>query len=166
MSIASPGTVTSSGAVDAVGLIPYKRWDVESQAGLQDRAADAVRYCWGRAEKKIKSPSVLSLLEVLRPIFSLCNFHHRFGAFLPSVENFDSSAFGINEHEAALMDPQQRMLLTAAMEACVEVGSGSIDDGSRLAGILRRDWGVYVGASALDYSRVAARWVWSAIFNP
>ena len=64
------------------------------------------------------------------------------------------------------MDPQQRMLLTVAMEACVEVGSGTIDDGSRLAGILRRDWGVYIGASALDYSRVAARWVWSAILSP
>jgi len=57
------------------------------------------------------------------------------------------------------MDPQQRMLLNAAMEACAEAGTGAANggDGGRLAGVLRRDWGVYVGASALDYSRLATR---------
>ena len=94
----------------------------------------------------------------------------RFGAFLPGIELFDMAAFGIGLNEAALMDPQQRFLLMAAAEACasvafpdnadgpakreMEVGRSRGDD---IAGIPRSNWGVFVGISALDYSRVAAR---------
>lgn len=73
----------------------------------------------------------------------------RFGAFLPGIELFDSSAFAINESEAALMDPQQRLLLMAAAEA-MTVPSHLVP------GVAV---GVFVGASALDYSRLAARCV-------
>ena len=36
----------------------------------------------------------------------------RFGAFLDDVDMFDAPRFGVSSSEAALMDPQQRMLLS------------------------------------------------------
>jgi hypothetical protein len=38
----------------------------------------------------------------------------RFGSFLPGVDAFDSRLFGVSPAEAALMDPQQRLVLEAA----------------------------------------------------
>jgi acyl carrier protein len=77
----------------------------------------------------------------------------RFGAWLPDVAAFDAAAFGIGAPEAALMDPQQRLLLEAFWEAAASSRAGPpvslASDGTR--------WGVYVGISALDYSKLATR---------
>ncbi|GBG00647.1 type I polyketide synthase, partial [Raphidocelis subcapitata] len=76
----------------------------------------------------------------------------RFGSWLPGVAAFDAAAFGIRAPEAALMDPQQRLLLEAFWEAAASGGRGlpaAAGDGAR--------WGVYVGISALDYSKLGAR---------
>lgn len=59
---------------------------------------------------------------------------------------FDPQAFGISPREAGQMDPQQRLLLQVVWEALEDAGLPP----SAVAGT---DVGVYVGASALDYSR-------------
>jgi phthiocerol/phenolphthiocerol synthesis type-I polyketide synthase C len=64
---------------------------------------------------------------------------------IDDVWDFDPDPFGIAPREAAQMDPQQRILLQVAYEAIEDAGL-PFDE---LAG---RNVGVYVGASALDYS--------------
>jgi acyl carrier protein len=116
------------GWIDAVTPVPQARWAPDGAAApLHDRA----------------------------PV--------RFGAFLPGVEAFDASAFGIAGPEAALMDPQQRLLLEALYEAAASHGSS---DNALTTPLLRRagsgggegrggpGWGVYVGISAVDYSKL------------
>jgi phthiocerol/phenolphthiocerol synthesis type-I polyketide synthase C len=66
---------------------------------------------------------------------------------LPDIWGFDPSVFRISPREAQQMDPQQRLLLELAFEACEDGGFAP----SKLAGTAT---GVYVGASALDYSFV------------
>ncbi len=59
---------------------------------------------------------------------------------------FDPQVFGISPREAGQMDPQQRLLLQVVREALEDAGLPP----SAVSGT---DVGVYVGASALDYSR-------------
>ena len=66
---------------------------------------------------------------------------------LPNIWGFDPAVFGISPREAQQMDPQQRLLLELAFEACEDAGFAP----SKLAG---GHTGVYVGASALDYSTI------------
>ncbi len=66
---------------------------------------------------------------------------------LPDIWGFDPSVFRISPREAQQIDPQQRLLLELAFEACEDGGFGP----SKLAGT---QTGVYVGASALDYSTI------------
>ena len=74
---------------------------------------------------------------------------HRAGGFLADAEIFDAAFFGISPREAMLMDPQQRLLLEQAWLALTDAGiSTKVDAGLRI--------GVYVGASASDYSQKAA----------
>ncbi|GAX83383.1 hypothetical protein CEUSTIGMA_g10808.t1, partial [Chlamydomonas eustigma] len=87
----------------------------------------------------------------------------RFGAFLPAIELFDATAFGINEREAALMDPQQRLLLLSAAQAIQDASSEHQSMSSLVAGVPRSKWGVFIGVSALDYSRMASRYCPSSI---
>ncbi|MEW2475411.1 type I polyketide synthase [Micromonospora gifhornensis] len=68
------------------------------------------------------------------------------GAFLDDIAGFDADFFGVTPREAALMDPQQRMVLELAWEALEHAG---IPPG-QLAGT---DTGVYVGVGADDYGR-------------
>ncbi len=75
------------------------------------------------------------------------------------MELFDSAAFGLSESEARFLDPQQRLLLMAAMEVT------NTSSPSRLAaGGPRGACGVFVGASALDYSRMASRCEWAPFY--
>lgn len=56
------------------------------------------------------------------------------------------------------MDPQQRLLLAAFAQAGAPFSLGSSRSTSLAQnGALWREWGVYVGVSALDYHRLAAR---------
>ena len=66
----------------------------------------------------------------------------QFGSFLPDVDRFDSTLFGIMASEAMTMDPQQRLLLQTALEA---FPSGP--------GLVRgRAVGAYVGIGTADYN--------------
>jgi acyl transferase domain-containing protein/acyl carrier protein/SAM-dependent methyltransferase len=64
---------------------------------------------------------------------------------IEGVDQFEPSFFGISPREAAQMDPQQRLLLELVWHALEDAGIPP----SRLAGT---GAGVYIGASATDYS--------------
>ncbi|WP_433496289.1 type I polyketide synthase [Sphaerimonospora sp. CA-214678] len=68
------------------------------------------------------------------------------GAFLDDVKGFDADFFDITPREAALMDPQQRIMLELAWEAFEHAGIRPRD----LAGT---DTGVFIGVGADDYGR-------------
>ena len=62
----------------------------------------------------------------------------QYGVFLPNVASFDAAAFSLSDTEAALMDPQQRMLLETVAEAGLPYSHLLVDEE------LRADWGVFV----------------------
>ncbi|HEV7994682.1 MAG TPA: SDR family NAD(P)-dependent oxidoreductase [Stellaceae bacterium] len=64
---------------------------------------------------------------------------------IDGIAEFEPSFFGISPREAVQMDPQQRLLLELVWHASEDAGIPA----SRLAGA---DCGVYIGASATDYS--------------
>lgn len=73
----------------------------------------------------------------------------RFGIFLPGVDQFDCSAFGVSPLEATTMDPQQRLLLRAAAEAMPAASSSNGRPQQLLTG-------VYVGIGSNDYEVLAS----------
>ncbi len=70
----------------------------------------------------------------------------RRGAFLDDVKGFDADFFDITPREAALMDPQQRIVLELAWEALEHAGIPPRDLGGT-------DTGVFMGVGADDYGR-------------
>src|SRR5438874_11258891 len=64
---------------------------------------------------------------------------------ITGVDLFEPSFFGISPREAAQMDPQQRLLLELAWQAFEDAGVPA----SKMSGTAT---GVYIGASATDYS--------------
>ncbi|WP_405528120.1 type I polyketide synthase [Streptomyces avidinii] len=71
------------------------------------------------------------------------------GGFLTGVGGLDLDFFGINEHEAAKLDPQQRLMLEVAWEAVEDAG---IDP----YGLAGSPTGVFIGISSSDYRDVLA----------
>ena len=71
----------------------------------------------------------------------------RWGGFLPAIDGFDADAFGIAPVEAVQMDPQQRLALELAVEACEAAGLP-------LEGLRGSRSGVFLGAMWSDYARI------------
>lgn len=69
----------------------------------------------------------------------------RWGGFVERIEDFDATFFGISAHEAARMDPQQRMFLEVAWEALEDAGLAP----SALAGTRSA---VYAGVCTSDFA--------------
>ena len=94
--------------VDAVGCVPYQRWDAEHENPLAAR----------------------------------------FGAYFVDVANFDAGVFGVPDTEAALMDPQQRLVLECVGEAVLRYAPVAVPMAAR---------GVYVGMASSDYGALVHR---------
>ncbi|MFL6161136.1 MAG: type I polyketide synthase [Jatrophihabitantaceae bacterium] len=75
---------------------------------------------------------------------------HRRAGFLTEVAGFDAGFFGISPHEAVAMDPQQRLVLELAWEALEHAGIVP-------AALRETPAGVFVGAIAQDYAKLADR---------
>jgi len=73
----------------------------------------------------------------------------RWGGFLSEVEMFDAELFDISPREAVRMDPQHRLLLELAREACA-------DAGLLPEALSASRTGVFVGISSSDYSLLQA----------
>lgn len=74
----------------------------------------------------------------------------KWGAFLDDVTGFDSEFFGINEREAAALDPQHRLLLETSWEVFEHAGIPPETVNGSLTG-------VFVGLTHSDYQLVAAQ---------
>lgn len=72
----------------------------------------------------------------------------RWGSFLADVAGFDAGFFGVSRREAAVMDPQQRLMLELSWEA--------LEDSGTVPATLRGErCGVFIGAMRDDYARLA-----------
>src|SRR4051794_19449353 len=72
----------------------------------------------------------------------------RWGAFLDDVAGFDAEFFGIDDQEAAALDPQHRLLLEVAWESVEHAGIAPV-------AVAGSPTGVFVGLTDADYQLVA-----------
>ncbi|MFJ7015843.1 SDR family NAD(P)-dependent oxidoreductase [Streptomyces albogriseolus] len=82
------------------------------------------------------------------------------GHFLDRVDAFDPAFFGLSAHEAAYVDPQERLFLEVAWEALEDAGlTGSRLDALTAADGEARSVGVFAGITSADYPLLGAeRW--------
>jgi len=73
----------------------------------------------------------------------------KWSALLDDVAGFDAEFFGINEREAAEVDPQHRVLLETAWEAIEHAGVNPLT-------LADSPTGVFVGLTHFDYAYIAA----------
>ena len=73
----------------------------------------------------------------------------RHGGFIRDIENFDNARFAISPAEAAVIDPQQRLLMEVGYEAFHSSGL----DKATLSGTMG---GVFVGISLIDFSFIVS----------
>lgn len=76
--------------------------------------------------------------------------YSRWGGFLKDIDKFDAGFFKISPHEAARMDPQQRIILEETWNAMADAGYTP----ETLKGT---DAGVYVGGCNFDYSQLMSQ---------
>ncbi|MGW1764809.1 beta-ketoacyl [acyl carrier protein] synthase domain-containing protein [Streptomyces sp. NPDC002073] len=80
------------------------------------------------------------------------------GHYLERVQDFDPEFFGIDAHEAALIDPQERLFLETAWQALEDAGcTGGRLDALTAGDGTPRSVGVFTGAGTGDYVLLAAR---------
>lgn len=111
---------------------PEKFWDLLRQGADTIGEIPQDRWAWYAAQSR---ENATALRDVTKH-----------GAFLDDVKGFDADFFDILPREAALMDPQQRIVLELAWEALEHSGVPP----RTLAG---SDAGVFVGVGADDYGR-------------
>jgi acyl transferase domain-containing protein len=110
--------------------------------------------------KKAKGVQLLTVvvpancLPVYVPLQLVEDLPVQFGVFLDSADLFDAAAFGISGPEAALLDPQQRLLMEAAAETLTASSSSTM----RSAG---SSTGVFIGISSMDYNKVSVKYLGS-----
>lgn len=68
----------------------------------------------------------------------------KWGGFIPNIEEFDYGFFGLSEHEALHMDPQQRLFLQATWKTIENAGYEA-------SSLQHQDVGVFVGVEFSDY---------------
>jgi 6-methylsalicylic acid synthase len=117
-----------AGGIDS----PEKFWQLLRDGGDAIGEIPADRWEWYAAQSR---ENAAALREVTRH-----------GAFLDDVKGFDADFFDVTPREAALMDPQQRMMLELSWEALEHAGIPPRSLGGS-------DTGVFFGVGADDYGR-------------
>ena len=107
--------------------------------------ADDLQKFWGNLRDGVESITVFSEEEVSQTDSRLLHNpqYVRAGAILSGIENFDASFFDFSAKEAALIDPQQRILMELAWEAFENAGYDPTSD----CGLV----GVFAGSSISTY---------------
>lgn len=95
--------------------------------------------------------AILSLRQVVKAdpfdVFQILDDTPKRGYFVPNINDFDNTFFGISPKEAVLMDPQQRMALEVTWEALEHAGIPP----QSLAG---SNTGCYMGVNSDDFGKV------------